>query len=100
MSEMNRYRMRAECLIDLTRALLKLGKEPGYLNATIVRGSRIVPDCQMTVETELSINDVRALLLEVVDGHVMYESVDEEEHYTGKRYWKVSGVDDESTTHN
>jgi hypothetical protein len=80
------YRFRAECQhdVDTLRCLLGLkvdkitmSQEPPF------------PDVEVSLETALSLEELRDVMRRVVDGHVMVETVARGEAYTGERAYEL-----------
>lgn len=83
------FKMRAECIYDAGRALTKLAsKQGGVLNMTIsemVHDNVRYPDVLIEFTSALSLETIQKLLSKITDGHVMTETVQLAEVYTGKR---------------
>lgn len=76
-----KYKMRAECMIDAGRFIQKAA---GLVDKVIIKAHKKFPD--VTIEFSSSkIDDVKFKLTQVVDGHVMYETLMPVELYTGSR---------------
>lgn len=76
------YRFRAECQPDVDDLRSLLGK--GFDKITIIN-SPPFPDVEVELETKLSLEELRAVMRRVVDGHVMVQTVAPLDEYTGER---------------
>ena len=84
---MNNYKLRAETVIDVT-GWLNTG--PDFEKITIASQyieKNKIPDVDIEIETGMSLEDLRASLSQVENGHVMVESVNYFDGYTGERYY-------------
>lgn len=83
------YRFRAECQVNVDELRRLLGMEIGRI--TMIQEPPF-PDVEVELETKLTLKELRAAMLEVVDGHVMVETVATQEEYTGERnrHWNVA----------
>ena len=80
---MNRFKFRAECFTDVERFLHKT-------NGTIKKVTIDffdVPDVEVVFTTEMSMDFFLAEMKEVDDSHVMIQTLEPEESYTGERNW-------------
>ena len=85
----HRIKFRAECYsdIELFFDLLPLG-ERLY---TSLPPSGSIPDIEATIELKtLSLDDAKALMMQIPDGHVMLETVSYENAFTGIRNYTSS----------
>lgn len=82
---MTKYKFRAECILDVLafrkRAFGRIK------DLTVVFHDRF-PDVTVTVESEEGQQDLEAILANIEDGHVMFESFNTEKDYTGERVEK------------
>ncbi len=74
---MNRYKMRAECQVDVGRFLRKVP-----VLALSAEGSL---DMVIDFTSNLTLDEIRKKISKIVDGHVMLETVALYEEYTGFR---------------
>lgn len=87
---MSKYKLRAECLEDIYNFIKKLGETSHTALGTfkvspcIVEGLRY-PDCVLEFKSSLTMNEIKAILKTIPDGHVMLETVNPAERYTGDR---------------
>jgi len=79
------YKMRAECSADLGRFLMEVSIVTFTATSTDIDGAWI-PDMEVTFTSILHIDEIRAILANIVDGHVMLESLNLAQQYTGERY--------------
>lgn len=74
------YRMRAECIADLGRALKCISVISLYVEV------KLFPDVEIAFISSMTLPELRADLAKVEDGHVMIESLNLASKYTGERY--------------
>jgi dTDP-glucose pyrophosphorylase len=97
------YKLRAECENDITRFQQAMIKN----NKTITKVSMEhqildmgacsfpLPDVDFVFTSEHSLQEIKAVLKTVVDGHVMGETVAKLEDYTGERTYGADEEDEE-----
>lgn len=82
---MKRYKMRAECVMDVGNAIVHLA-EGGMLGAvSITACGALGGDVEATFGYNGDVAALRARLSDVQDGHVMAETVALAKEYTGER---------------
>ncbi len=79
MEENYQYKFRAECVQDVDNLKERL---PGRYDVQFMEG---FPDVEVRLSTNLNLNEVLKVMETVPDGHVMLETVEHEEEYTGVR---------------
>jgi hypothetical protein len=80
----NKYKLRAECPADALVAIRQL--EPGFSGTwTIAKLGKLGADVTLTFESFLPLHQITKVLMGIVDGHVMAETVQLESEYTGNR---------------
>ena len=83
------YKLRAECHVDTLRFLRRMSiaciKEHRRIWSFILVQDVGFPDCEVKFTTSLSLERLRDILAGIVDGHVMLETVELLEDYTGER---------------
>lgn len=77
------YKFRAECQTDVD-AFLKKAKAKVKICSS--KRDRMFPDVVVTIKSDLSKSKVRAIMDRVTDGHVMAQTVERIEDYTGERF--------------
>lgn len=81
------YKLRAECISDVND-LAKLLKDSNLINEKIdelnINGIPI-PDVEYTFDVNQTIEEVIEIIKLIPDSHVMYETVEIYDKYTGKR---------------
>jgi DNA replication protein DnaC len=88
------YKLRAECIADLQQAIEKL--KPLLKTAKIYfPDSKSFPDCDFEFETELALDEIQMSLLDILDGHVMAQTVALIEGYTGERDYSIELTDEQ-----
>ena len=75
------YRFRAECLDDVYKLLQRLG---GVIYRVTIDHGRPCPDVEMEIEIHLSLEELRGLMRQVPEGHVMEQTVASRDAYTGE----------------
>lgn len=84
------YSFRAECDIDVSEffeLLERNGKPFKVLNRQhqyFQNGERM-PDMDVELQTSLSLEDIINFMKQIDDGHIMWQTVDLSENYTGER---------------
>lgn len=81
---MKTFKMRAECQADLGRFLTEVGVIS--FNATLIKSG--FPDVEAEFIAYGDLNSLRIELAKIVDGHVMLESLNYSDKYTGERYYR------------
>lgn len=76
------YRFRAECQADIDALKSLVG---GHFDKITIINSPPFPDVEVELETEFSLENLRAVMRRVVDGHVMVQTVALRDDYTGER---------------
>lgn len=71
---MQTFSFRAECLPDV-EAFFEVLKEAGVVSELETHGADGFPDVCVQIRAEASLAQLRELMLEVVDGHVMVETL-------------------------
>lgn len=82
----NAYRFRAECQVEVDELRRLIGIQMDRI--TIVNTAPF-PDVEVEIETSLSLNELRDLMRQVVDGHVMVQTVAPTDEYTGERNYDL-----------
>ena len=86
------YRLRAECVPDVPRLIEALG--PKFIACSFARrlmetpglSPHMLPDCECLLLVDgLTLDELRKVIRRIEDGHVMLETVQSPEHYTGDR---------------
>lgn len=88
MSNKSTYKFRAECAHDvkeLSKALLK-DKVAATINSD---QDGLFPDCEVTIDTECTIEEIRTVMRSVVDGHTMVQTLQSESEYDGIRNYDL-----------
>jgi hypothetical protein len=83
---MNRFKFRAECLEDVVNLLYRIKTKDTEIHIKFFQ----VPDVEAVLATDLSLEEVIDQARAVTDGHVIVETVQPEEEYTGDRDWNRS----------
>jgi hypothetical protein len=81
-----KYKFRAECSYD---ALTFIDKTTGLtynfeIKQQDIDGS-LIPDVDVIFESDLSLDEIRDKIREVIDGHVMLQTVKPIDEYTAER---------------
>ena len=86
-----KYKLRSECYVDIANFVGRLVDECHASNykerfETInIYPDPDYPDCDMDFSTTFTIDKVREIIAGIPDAHVMLETVQYEENYTGDR---------------
>jgi hypothetical protein len=80
--KVNKYKFRAECIADVM--LFLKSSKPFSINFTL-EFSNELPDVTCTIETTATLEDLGYIFDEIVDSHVMRETIKPELEYTGDR---------------
>jgi hypothetical protein len=78
----NRFHFRAECQADVNKLRQLLGEKVEKIATTFATA---YPDVEVEIDTSLSLNDLKATMRQIVDGHAMVETVTQGDEYTGER---------------
>jgi hypothetical protein len=81
----NLYKFRAECLLDVERALRRFRKDFGPLAVLPCKWTLCPWDPSIIFYCRKDLQTIKESLSKIVDGHVMYETVSRYGNYTGKR---------------
>jgi len=79
-----KYKMRAECSVDVGRFLQEVPVESLKASQVEVDGVAY-PDVIVEFSSVMPLDEIRKAMGEIVDGHVMAETVELESRYTGNR---------------
>lgn len=77
--ELTSYKMRAECQVDLGRFLMAVAVRSFTTTASLL------PDMDAEFTSPLGLDEIKKLLAKIPDGHVMLETVNYKDQYTGER---------------
>ncbi len=91
---MNVYKLRAECLIDIS---LFISRNTGKVSPKAAVKWEELPDHELEFESELSLEEIIRDLCDQEDAHVMYQTVQLLENYTGERDY-IRGFEAEGKT--
>lgn len=83
-----KFKLRAECQIDISNFLQK-AEESGY-KIELAEGGKMedgFPDAELTFSSNESAENLRLVADSVVDGHVMAQTLQPLEEYTGVRVY-------------
>jgi hypothetical protein len=83
----NLYRFRAECQFDVDQLRQLLGLQVERITMT---QEPPFPDVEVELQTQLSLDAVKTIMLQVIDGQVMVETVANREDYTAERNYKAT----------
>lgn len=78
-----KYCFRAEVPLDVEEAM----KGKWFSDLKVTKDQNF-PDCEVEFTSELSIEAIRNIFQKVIDGHVMIESLNYANQYTGERYYE------------
>lgn len=82
---MEEFKSRAECRGDAEsfQQLLSIADPEATLDITPDEGG--FPDVDIAISSNLSLDELRAILRGVTDGHVMLQTIQSSSQYTGER---------------
>ena len=79
---MMNFKFRSECFHDILEFMKLHGEHIGKIS---IQRNESFPDCECTLSSNLDRGELLEKLRDVTDGHVMVETLEEEENYTGIR---------------
>jgi len=83
---MTDYKFRAECFLDVVNLLTELLKIDGIVIGNVqISPDTTLPDCEVSLQCSLSLDELKAITHNVDDGHVMRETMQTADCYTGER---------------
>lgn len=88
MNGMNTYKFRAECMSDVC-ALLPLIAGPNLIESVNITTNKDYPDVQAEITTVYPIGAIMEAMRQVPDGHVMRQTLQPIETYTGERDYTI-----------
>ncbi|MDD4931436.1 MAG: hypothetical protein PHG66_04825 [Candidatus Colwellbacteria bacterium] len=80
----NDYKFRSECSVDTDR-FVELFKD--YIISIERKSDPDFPDEDVEFSSLKSLDEIRLVMKEIEDGHVMLESLNYADEYTGDRYY-------------
>ncbi len=80
------YRFRAECQVDVDELRRLIGTK---LDRITIVNTAPYPDVEVEIETSFSLDELRNLMRQVLDGHVMVQTVAPITEYTGERNYEL-----------
>ena len=90
------YKFRAECYQDAANALSELQEKLWFWSITPRTWDdgdlkRPMPDVEVEISTDYTLEQIIKIMKTVVDGHVMYQTLRPVESYTGERNYDIKG---------
>ena len=79
------YKLRADCAADFAALASLVAESPHGFAAISALRAGAFPVCVIEITTTATLAELRALLATIDDGHVMLETVQPIERYTGER---------------
>ena len=76
-----KYKFRAECSNDVVQFITNTRNKLYNYNMQTIQA----PDVEFEFETKMELHEIIAILMNITDGHVMYQTVQPLEKYTGER---------------
>lgn len=86
------YKFRAECISDVRVLLHKIRSTRFYyssINQLKLPGGEYIPDVEVELVADTTLGKLRDFMREVDDGHVMVQTVQLVENYTGSRNYDL-----------
>lgn len=84
----NSYMFRAECMHDVSALLTNMDAK-GLALSISIQNDPDWPDLDVTMKTNLTLDEVRAEMRTVPDGHVMVQTLVPEGEFTGERNYEL-----------
>ncbi len=85
---MPKYKFRAECFHDV-QEFIPLVFAQGKPFAFKIYPDTLFPDAEVEIEADISLEDMRSLMRQVFDSHVMVQTVMPIDQYTGERNYEL-----------
>lgn len=85
-SKTMKYKLRAECSNDVAQFIMKAHSQ--MTNFKMQKDEEL-PDVEFDFETELAIDEIIMTLQDIDDSHVMYQTVQPIDKYTGERDYNL-----------
>ena len=85
---MEKFKFRAECLRDVEELLHQINHSGMEINIKFFH----VPDVEVTLLTDLTLDSIIQEAREIDDCHVIVDTIQPVQEYTGERDWSRSGV--------
>lgn len=86
---MNHYKLRSECMADITNLKERLNEQGINVYEESMDkmyiGNMQIPDMIYSFKTEETLENIKCAIQDVEDGHVMYETIETVENFTGER---------------
>jgi hypothetical protein len=79
---MMKYKLRAECSNDVAQFIMNAHSQ---MTKFKMQKDKELPDIEFEFETELALDEIIMTLQDIDDSHVMYQTVQPIEKYTGER---------------
>lgn len=79
------FKMRAEGMSDIFCFINEVGKHPNGILEYKIESQGGIPDAIIAFDSALSKDEIRLVLEKIRDGHVMYDTLEYAEEYTGER---------------
>lgn len=90
------YKFKAECKADVNNWILNSSCH--YKNFNIIPDEYGFPDVEVEFTSTLTINQIRNTFVNITDSHVMLESLNYKDKYTGERYYTGEETTEPVTT--
>lgn len=79
------YKFRAECRYDVDRFLKLLS-----VNKIVISSNENgFPDVEVQIESDISLDQLRNIMRNVANGHVMVQTINHASEYTGERNYHL-----------
>ena len=85
---MEKFKFRAECLRDVEELLRQINHSEMEVNIKFFH----VPDVEVTLLTSLTLDSIIQEAREIDDCHVIVETIQPIQDYTGERDWSRNGA--------
>jgi hypothetical protein len=79
------HKFRAECPVDVAHFILLLPEVGKFCKIVAWNPHPLTPDLEVTLATEMTTQQLRQVMAQVEDGHVMRQTLQPIAEYTGER---------------
>lgn len=86
---MQQYKLRAELLADIGKLVVEMAGSIKRAEICHVKGDGEFPDSEFIFSCDLSLEEVQDSIRAVEDSHVMLQTVQPIERYTGERDYNI-----------
>ena len=84
--QINIYKFRAECQIDVIRFL---NKHSNTFSKIIIIKDKRSNDCEVEIESSLKYSEIINIMRQIPDSHIMIQTLNSKLKYTGIRNYEI-----------